>query len=75
MSRMTMRRVAELYKRLMILADKRQFNTAEVELLTALMLASAMLNAEQPEQRSAVVRRVLEQAKEFIDTNMLIARE
>lgn len=69
----TLTRAAELYKRLMIMAEKREFNATEVEFLTAMMLASAMLNGKPMEEQ--VIRRVVRQAREFIDAKMLIERE
>lgn len=71
-----MLRVVDLYKRLMVMAEAREFNQLESENLTALMVASNMIAAgPNVEAQTAAAKRIHRQAVEFVELGMLIPNQ
>ena len=68
-----MHKAAEFYKRLMIMAEARELNETESELVVALMLASHMVKAGIiHELQTAVALRIHRQAVEFVELGMMV---
>lgn len=67
-----MRNAAGLYDRLINLANARNFGRADTEMLTAMMLASIMLQEPEGPPRGEAARRIVRQAQEFIDLQFVI---
>lgn len=63
-------RASELYQRVMTMADKRDFDATEIEMLTAFALAHAMLN-DEPSGSAVIAKRIVELAYELIDTGWI----
>ena len=63
----------DMFNRAGVMMAKRGFKPEDTHILTALMLASCMMQRGEVSAQNATAKRIVEQAREFIDTALLVA--